>query len=113
MPTRNPALSSQIVGKVNLRYKDVLESMTYSVDVSALLADNEEVDPLTIVVTVAPDDPQLDYSYIGDSSSVTVYIEEGGTIHKTYEFTIQFDSNLGNPYVDYMRCNVKQVYKEC
>lgn len=113
MAQSNPALSSLIVGNVLLYYKDTNEAMTYNVAVSNLMSDGEEVDPATVEVTVAPNDTSIDFSYMADATSITVYLDEGGTPQETYEFTIKFDSTLSNSYVDYFRTNIKQVYKQC
>jgi hypothetical protein len=114
MPTRNPALSTSVVGSVGLYYKDVDEALSYSVDVSSLLGENETVDIGSVVVTFDPSDPTIDVTVAPTAASIVIYIDVGGTNHMTYEFAIQFDSDLGNRYVDYFRMNVKdRVYKKC
>lgn len=113
MAQRNPAISSLVVGNVSLYYKDLNEAFTYSVGLSGLLAAGETVDIDSVIVTVAPNDLSIDFSSMADETSITIYVDVGGTEHETYEFTILFDSNLGNSYVDYMRMSVKQVYKTC
>jgi hypothetical protein len=113
MAARNPALSTAIVGRVSLYYKDVEEALTYNVDVTRLLGVGEEVDPGTVTSTVTPVDVSLDHSVVADASNITLYVDQGGTVNQTYEFQITFDSTLGNPYVDYVRVSIKTVYKQC
>ena len=113
MTQRNPAINSLVVGNVALYYKDLNEALTYSVGLSGLLAAGETVDINSVGVTVAPNDLSVDFSFMADTTNITIYVDVGGTEHETYEFTILFNSDLGNSYVDYMRMSVKQVYKKC